>query len=109
MAHSPVEKILGGLWPCLEFIHCASGMQAETSSAGEQCGTSRWCMNCERCFALLGQSWHLAGMADCFVAVLAQVIAKHVHKDDAVLFFETPDEQPHMCGPSCSSNPRLGE
>jgi hypothetical protein len=48
-------------------------------------------------------------MADCFVAVLAQVIAKHVHKDDAVVFFETPDEQPHMCGPSCSSNPRLGE
>jgi hypothetical protein len=109
MAHSPVEKILGGLWPCLEFIHCASGMQAEASSAGEQCGTSRWCMNCERCFALHGQSWHLAGMADCFVAVLAQVIAKHVHKDDAVVFFETPDEQPHMCGPSCSSNPRLGE
>ncbi len=36
-------------------------------------------------------------------------LAKHVHKDDAVLFFETPDEQPHLCGPSCSSNPRLGE
>jgi hypothetical protein len=108
MAHSPVQKILGGLWPCLQFIHVASGMQAEASSVGEQCGTSRWCMNCERCFALLGQTWHLAGMADCLVAVLVQVIAKHVNKDDAVLFFETPDEQPHMCGPSCSSNPRLG-
>jgi hypothetical protein len=65
-------------------------------------------MNCERCFELLGQAWHLAGMADCLVAVLEQVIAKNLNHNGAVQFFETPDHEQHMCGPSCSLNPKPG-
>ena len=108
MAQSPIEKILDSLWPCLQCIHSASGMQAELSGGGEPCGTSRWCMNCERCFEMLGQAWHLAGMADCLVAVLKLIIAKHVHHHQAVQFFETPDHEPHICGPSCPTNPKPG-
>jgi hypothetical protein len=108
MTQSPIEKILDTLWPCLHCIYSSSGMQAEPSGGGESCGTSRWCMNCERCFELLGQAWHLAGMADCLVAVLQQVIAQKLYHNSAVQFFDTPDHDPHMCGPSCSSNPKPG-
>jgi hypothetical protein len=62
MAQTPIEKIMDSLWPCLHCIHSSSGMQAEPSGGRESCGTSRWCMNCERCFEMLGQAWHLAGM-----------------------------------------------
>ena len=34
MAQSPIEKILDSLWPCLQSIHSASGMQAEPSGGG---------------------------------------------------------------------------
>ena len=108
MAQSPIEKILDSLWPCLQSIHSASGMPAELIAGGEPCGKSRWCMHCERCYEMLGQAWHLTSMADCLVAVIKQIIAKHVHHQEAVQFFDTPDHEPHMCGPSCVSNPKLG-
>ena len=57
---------------------------------------------------MLAQAWHLAGMADCLVAVLKLIVSKHVHHHQAVQFFETPDHEPHICGPSCPTNPKPG-
>ena len=107
VALSPIEKTMASLWPCLQCIHATTGMAADASLGGEACGHNRWCQNCETCFELLGQGWHLATMADCLVALFEQVAADRFDKVPAQWFLP-PDEAQHECGPSCALNPRPG-
>lgn len=69
-----LAMVLNKRFPCIGHISVNLGNASTSPVSGEPCGKSRYCLNCEKVWQMLGQAWHFGLWADITVAWMYSII-----------------------------------
>ncbi len=105
MRGTPLQTVMDDLYPCIPWIISSLGVKAANQSHGEPCGLSRYCVNCEKVFEMLGQAWHLPIMVDVCYGLLVKIEGIELNTVPNQDIFNPQVTEAHQCGPACPNNP----
>ena len=99
---TPMMNMLSTLFPCHARIFSVTGAPASGDLAGgDPCGKHRWCVNCEKAFAVLDGTCSLPVMVDAAVAMMIKARQMWSSGQDDHHWVRHGDiNRTHMCGAS---------
>jgi len=106
---TPVEKLLEKELPCSENVISTTGdpSPSRSSKATFPCGKMRYCRQCEKVFALIGQSYPTYVVGDIVLALFTKIAPTWSGKipvETAMWARKDHEGRKHVCGPTCQGN-----
>jgi len=100
---TPMANMLSTQFPCHARIFAVTGSPAHGESGGaEPCGKQRWCVGCEKAFAILDGTYCLPVMVDASVAMMIKARTMWSSGQDDVAWQRNNEvNRTHMCSSSC--------
>ena len=100
---TPLANMLSTQFPCHPRIFAVTGAPAPgDSAAGEPCGKQRWCLGCEKAFAVLDATYCLPVMVDATVAMMIKARQMWTSGQDDGAWVRNADvNRTHMCSVTC--------
>ena len=102
---TPMVNLVNTQFPCHSRIYSVTGTAVATcdSAGGEPCGRTRYCVNCEKAFAVLDSTYSLPVMVDSAAAMMIKARQLWSSGQDDQPWIRSPDvNRTHMCGASCT-------
>jgi len=106
---TPMEKLLEKELPCSENVISTTGdpSPSRSSKATFPCGKMRYCRQCEKVFALIGQSYPTYVVGDIILALFTKIAPTWSGKipvETAMWARKDHEGRKHVCGPTCQGN-----